>query len=128
MNENVQNIVGKIHALCNQRMQDYEHATNDILKCVQFAVDGIKKYFLTINLRVHIDDITYISGVFVFTTIVESILVEQPQAFNVGIPADIILTQSTTKVLDFLIAAANATQQDMKPNIPQSSIPKKYLH
>lgn len=124
----VQNIVAKIQSLFDQRMQEYEHTTADILKCVNFAVDGIKKYFLTIHLRVHIEDITIISDVFVFTTVVENTLVDRPQMFNVGIPADLILTQSTTKILNFLITAANATQQDIKSTIPQPPVSKKYLH
>ena len=64
----VQNIVAKIQSLFDQRMQEYEHTTADILKCVNFAVDGIKKYFLTIHLRVHIEDITIIAPPFESST------------------------------------------------------------
>ena len=125
----MQSIITKIQTLFTQRMQDYEKTTTDILQCVSFAVDGIKEYFLTIGLHVYIEDVTIISGIFVFTTVVEGVLTDRPQMFNVGIPAEILLTQSSAKICSFLVtAASDAAQQEIKNTIFQKPPSKNRLH
>jgi len=126
----MQNITIKIQALFNQRMKDYENITADIIECLQFAVDGIKEYFLTVGVLVRIDDVMIVSGIFVFATVVENTLVETPQAFNVGVPTNVLLTQSNIKVCEFLTdeAAKSTAQHELNRTYTHSPVLKKRLH
>lgn len=111
----------KVQELFNKRIENYEATTVDILEGLQFAVDGIQNYFITIGLPVTVSDITIAKGVFIFIVIVDDKWSERPQIFNVGIPLEVLATQSSDTICKFLIATNNEAKNN-------KSTTKRQLH